>query len=107
MPQVPAVHDEHDDAPPAAEKEPAGQLAHAVPLRKLPALHTALPESVTPPAPSVHDVPAAVLPSAKQISAAPLIAVGEGGVKEYVASVDDVSVTVVAAAVQPYCGAAP
>lgn len=106
VPHVPAAQGEHDDAPPTAEKEPAGQLAHAVPLRKLPALHTAVPESVTPPAPSVHDVPVAVLPSAKQSNAAPLIAAGEGGVKEYVASVDDVSVTVVAAAVHPYCGVA-
>ena len=82
VPHEPAAQGEHAGAPAVAENEPAGHAAHAVPLRALPALHTALPESVIPPAPSVHDVLAAVLPSAKQSSAAPLTAAGDGGVKE-------------------------
>ncbi len=106
VPHEPAAHGEHAGAPAVAENEPAGQATHAVPLRALPALHTAVPESVTPPAPSVHDVLAAVFPSAKQSSAAPLTAAGEGGVKEKVASVELVRVTVVVAAAHPYIGVA-
>jgi hypothetical protein len=82
VPHEPAAQGVHVDAPAAAEKEPAGHCAHAEPLRALPALQTALPESVAPPAPSDHVMPGALLPSAKQSSAAPLISAGAGGVKE-------------------------
>jgi hypothetical protein len=74
------------------------------PLRKLPALHVAVPEKLTPRLPRIQLVLAAVLPSAIQSSVCPSYAV-EGVAKEYTVEETEESVGDSAAATQLGLGA--
>lgn len=45
---MPAVHSVHDVAPVEVAYDPWAQGVHSDPLKKLPALHVAVPEKLTP-----------------------------------------------------------
>ena len=68
---MPAVHSVHAVAPEEVAYDPWAQGVHADPLKKLPALHVAVPEKLTPWEPRIQLVLATVLPSAMQRSACP------------------------------------
>lgn len=68
---MPAVHSMHDVAPAEVANDPGAQGVHRDPLKKLPALHVAVPEKLTPWGPRIQLVLATVLPSAMQRRACP------------------------------------
>jgi hypothetical protein len=85
------VQSVHVVAPVEVAKDPAAQGVHVEPLKKLPALHVAVPEKLTPRLPRIQLVLATVLPSAMQRSTCPSYAV-EGVAKEYTVEATEDSV---------------
>ena len=75
VPYRPAAQSVHVVAPESAAYDPEAQAVQVEPLRKLPALHVAVPEKPTPWGPRIQLVLATELPSAMQRRACPSKAV--------------------------------